>query len=60
MSCVLGKTTVIVRTANLLNLSKPKEKKKEGRERGEEKKKISEREGRLEEGTVGEEKSLKV
>lgn len=45
MSCVLGKTTVIVRTTNLLNLSKPKGKKK-GRERGEETKKteVKERE----------------
>lgn len=48
MSRVLGKTTVTVRTTNLLNLSKPKGKKKEGRERGEEKRKIEvkEREGR--------------
>ena len=37
MSRALGKTTVIVRKTNLLNLSKPKE--KEGRERGEEKEK---------------------
>ena len=45
MSRVLGKTTVIVRTINLLNLPKPKGKKK-GRERGEEKKKteVKERE----------------
>ena len=47
MSRVLGKTTVTVRTTNLLSLSKPKGKKKEGRERGEEKRKIEvkEREG---------------
>lgn len=37
MSRALGKTTVIVRKTNLLNLSKSKE--KEGRERGEEKEK---------------------
>lgn len=40
MSRALGKTTVITGKTNLLNLAKPKEKKKEeGRERGEEKKK---------------------
>ena len=37
MSRALGKTTVIVRKTNRLNLSKSKE--KEGRERGEEKEK---------------------
>ena len=55
MSCVLGKTTVIVRTTNLLNLSKPKGKIKRKGKRGRDEKDRSEREGRLGEGRVGEE-----
>ena len=58
MSRVLGKTTVIVRTTNLLNLFKPKEKKRRKGKRGREEKDRSEREGRLGEGRVGEEKRV--
>ena len=43
MSRALGKTTVIVRKANLLNLSKPKEKGGRGRGGEEEKKEVKER-----------------